>query len=437
MPTIARHGIMKAMLKINFDNLYQIDSEHGLPESTFADHAEYLAPTLKSIEERGQGFYKVIDDEGIIDEINDFAASVKGQYDDIVVCGVGGSALGPICLRDSFRNTFSNQKPRLHVLENIDPDFMVEATESLDLNRTLFLIISKSGGTPETVAQYMYFRDLTNQAKLEAKQHYVFITDPNDEVSLLRSIGDKNGIKMFDIPPSVGGRFSVQTAVGYVPAALIGIDIKALNDGLKSMRDQFLNTNVDQNLPFQLACVQTGAYLKEKPINIIMPYHTKLRQFGAWCVQLIAESTGKFKEDGTSVGITPVPALGVTDQHSQVQLFAEGPNDKLVIFISVEDFEYDLEIPLNIDHGKTNFLQGKTFKDLLHAEQQGTALALTENNRPNITITIPELSPYYLGQLFMLFEGATAFWGEFFEINAFNQPGVERGKVLTREILGT
>ena len=423
------------MLKINFNNLYNIDPEHGLPESTFTDHAEYLAPTLESIEARGQGFYKVIEDEAVLDSINEFAASVKGNYSDIVVCGVGGSALGPICLRDSFVNSFLDSAPKLHVLENIDPDFMAEAREALDLSRTLFLIISKSGGTPETVAQYMFFRDLTDKAGLEAKSHYVFITDPSHEVSLLRSIGEKDAIKMFDIPPSVGGRFSVQTAVGYVPAALIGIDVKALNDGLKSMRDSFLSTNVDQNLPFQLACVQTGAYLKEKPMNIIMPYHTKLRQFGAWCVQLIAESTGKFKEDGESVGITPVPALGVTDQHSQVQLFAEGPNDKLIIFIEVETFNHEVQIPVTINHNKTNFLTGKTFKDLLHAEQQATAGALTENDRPNITITIPALTPYYLGQLFMLFEGATAFWGEFFEINAFNQPGVERGKVLTREIL--
>jgi len=425
------------MLKINFDSLYQIDPEHGLPRSTFADHADYLAPTLKKVEARGQGFYKVIDDKTVLDEIQDFADGVNDKYSDIVVCGVGGSALGPICLRDSFAGSFDKGRPKLHVLENIDPDFMSEAVEALDLNRTLFLIISKSGGTPETVAQFMFFKDLTDKAGLELKSHFVFITDPSHDVSLLRSIGEDEGVKMFDIPSSVGGRFSVQTAVGYVPAALIGIDIKALNEGLKDMRDSFLNTNIDQNLPFQLACVQTGAYLKEKPINIIMPYHTKLRQFGAWCVQLIAESTGKFKEDGSSVGITPVPALGVTDQHSQVQLFAEGPNDKLVIFIGVENFENNVVIPVNINHAKTNFLTGKTFKDLLHAEQQGTALALTENDRPNITITIPELSPYYLGQLFMLFEGATAFWGEFFEINAFNQPGVERGKVLTREILGS
>jgi glucose-6-phosphate isomerase len=425
------------MLKINFDSLYNIDSEHGLPESIFTDHADYLAPTLENIEARGQGFYKVIDDETVLNEINEFAASVEGQYSDIVVCGVGGSALGPICLRDSFRGAFDESQPRLHVLENIDPDFMSEAAAAFDLNRTLFLIISKSGGTPETVAQFMFFKDLTDKAGLPLKSHFVFITDPSHDVSLLRSIGEAEDVKMFAIPSSVGGRFSVQTAVGYVPAALIGIDINALNEGLKDMRDSFLNTNVDHNLPFQLACVQTGAYLKEKPINIIMPYHTKLRQFGAWCVQLIAESTGKFKADGSSVGITPVPALGVTDQHSQVQLFAEGPNDKLVIFIGVDDFKHNPAIPVNIDHAKTNFLTGKTFKDLLHAEQAATAAALTENNRPNITITIPELTPYYLGQLFMLFEGATAFWGEFFEINAFNQPGVERGKVLTREILGS
>lgn len=424
------------MLKINFDHLYEIDAEHGMPRSIFADHAEYLAPTLAKIEARQQGFYTVIEEDTILDEINDFVSTVKGRYDDIVVCGVGGSALGPICLRDTFRHSFRATSPRLQVLENIDPDFMAEAVEALDLSQTLFLIISKSGGTPETIAQYMFFRDLTDKAGLQAKHHYVFITDPSPDVSLLRAIGQKDTIKMFSIPPSVGGRFSVQTAVGYLPAALLGIDIKALNEGFKVMRNSFLNTNVDQNLPFQLACIQTGTYLAEKPINIIMPYHTKLRQFGAWCVQLIAESTGKFKEDGSSVGITPIPSLGVTDQHSQVQLFAEGPNNKLVIFIGVENFEHDLRIPVLIEDNKTNFLTGKTFKDLLHAEQQATAQALTENNRPNITISIPELTPYYLGQLFMLFEGATAFWGEFFEINAFNQPGVERGKILTREILG-
>ncbi len=423
------------MLKIDFNNCYKIAEDHGMPKSTFADHKNYLTPSLQGIEARDQGFYKVIDDENILDQIQHYADSVEGKYSDIVVCGIGGSSLGPICLREAFTDFFADHKPRLHVLENIDPDFLGEAVDYLDLDRTLFLIISKSGGTPETVAQYMFFRKLLEDKGSNIQDHFVFVTDPSQEVSLLRTIGNQENITMFDIPPSVGGRFSVQTPVGLLPAALIGIDIKDLIAGMQDMRDSFLNTNFDQNLPFQLACTQTATYLKGKPMNILMPYHTKLRQFGAWAVQLVAESTGKVAADGNHVGITPIPSLGVTDQHSQVQLFAEGPNDKLIIFIGVETFNYSLDIPVSVDSPKTNFLEGKTFKDLLHAEQQATAQALTEADRPNITITLPELSPYYLGQLFMLFEGATAFWGEFFQIDAFNQPGVERGKVLTRELL--
>lgn len=425
------------MLKINFQNLYAIDADHGMADSTFADHQSYLEPSLDKIEARGQGFYRVIDNDAVLEDIETYATSVKGRYTDIVIAGIGGSSLGPICLRDSFTDFFADHAPRLHVMENIDPGFLSEMIEFVDLKTTLFLIISKSGGTPETVAQYMLFRDTVEKAKLKVQDHFVFVTDPSEEVSLLRKIGNQESIRMFDIPPSVGGRFSVQTAVGLLPAALIGIDIRSLIEGMRDMRDLFLNDKADKNLPFQLACAQTATYLKGKPMNIIMPYHTKLRQFGAWCVQLIAESTGKKAANGNRVGITPIPSLGVTDQHSQVQLFAEGPNDKLVIFMRVDETHHDLEIPVSIDSDKTNFLKGKSFQQLLQAEQKATAQALTEADRPNLTIHIPELSPYYLGQLFMVFEGATAFWGEFFEIDAFNQPGVERGKVLTREILGS
>ena len=419
------------MLTISFNNHYAVDPAHGMPESTFADHAEYLQPSLEKIHARGQGFYTVIDEKAVLDEIETYAAEARTKFENFVVCGIGGSALGPIALRDSLNNFFGSKS--LHVLENIDPDFLAEALDYLDLSKTLFLVTSKSGGTPETVAQYMLMRSELDKAGLDPAKHLVFITDP--EKSLLKDIGDRDGIRQFAIPPSVGGRFSVQTPVGLLPLALMGHDIRAFMAGLQNMRDSFLNKNVDQNLPFQLACAQTAAYLKGKPQNIIMPYHTKLRQIGAWCVQLIAESTGKFKADGSNVGITPIPSLGVTDQHSQVQLFAEGPNDKLIIFIGVENFRHELEIPVTEVNNKTDFMQGRTFKDLLHAEQQATAQALTENDRPNLTITIPEVNEYYLGQLIMLFEGATAFWGEFFEIDAFNQPGVERGKVLTRELL--
>ncbi len=421
------------MLQLDLQNCFNLSSAHGLAETEFRNSEKNIESLLTKIKQRGQGFYEVIDDQAMIDEVVAFAESVKGQYTDIAICGIGGSALGPITLRDAFTSSLEDSSPKLHVLENIDPDFLGEALAHFNLSSTLFLVVSKSGGTPETLAQYMFFRNEVDKAGLDPADHFVFVTDP--EKSLLLEVSKKEGIRTFPIASNVGGRFSVQTPVGLLPAALIGVDIKELIKGMQDMRDSFLNTNFDQNIPFQLSVVQIGASEKGKSQNIIMPYHTKLRQFGAWCVQLIAESTGKFKPDGTSVGITPIPSLGVTDQHSQVQLFAEGPNDKLIVFIKVETFSQDLEIPVLIDHEKTNFMSGKSFKDLLHAEQQATADALTENDRPNITITIPELTPYYLGQLFMLFEGATAFLGEFFEIDAFNQPGVERGKVLTREIL--
>jgi len=421
------------MLKIDFTNLHKVERHHGISDSELKGHDWLLPKIIDGVESRGQGFYKVIDDDGTIKAIQDFATKVQGQYSDIVICGIGGSALGPICLRDAFTDFFNPPSPQLHVLENIDPDFLAEAVEAFELESTLFLVVSKSGGTPETLAQYMFFRTLIEGVGLDIKDHMVFITDP--KTSLLREIGNADGITMFDIPPNVGGRFSVQTPVGLLPAALIGIDIVDLIIGMRDMRDSFLNKNFDQNLPLQLATVQMACVDHGKNQNIIMPYHTKLRQFAAWSIQLIAESTGKFKEDGSSVGITPVPSLGVTDQHSQVQLFAEGPNDKLVIFINVEKFNHSLEIPVIVDGPKTDFMKGKTFAELLHAEQKATAGALTENDRPNLTITIPEVTPYYLGQLFMLFEGATAFLGELMEIDAFNQPGVERGKVLTRELL--
>ena len=166
-----------------------------------------------------------------------------------------------------------------------------------------------------------------------------------------------------------------------------------------------------------------------------MPYATKLRTFSAWFAQLLAESTGKIDETGNHVGLTPVPALGVTDQHSQLQLFAQGPNDKLVIFMRVKNHGTDLNIPVEIDHEKINFLKNKSFQDLLDAEQRATADTLAEGGRPNMTIEIDQLDEAHLGQLFLLFEGATAFLGEMFHINAFDQPGVERSKVLTREYL--
>lgn len=388
--------------------MIKLDKKNSLVDLDGSKIHEYL----DKIEARNQGFYKIVDEE--VNDILEYAKSIEGKYDDIVVLGIGGSALGTICLRQSLMHL---HKPiKLHVLDNIDPTWMRELDDVVDYNKTLFIVISKSGGTPETLSQYFYFREKCN--------NFVFITGKS---GLLRETGEKKDIKMFDIPENVGGRFSVLTAVGLLPAALIGIDIQALLEGAKKMRDNFLNENLDENLPYQIAQMQYLHGEKGRNMTVIMPYSQHLIRFADWYRQLLAESIGKSRD----IGLTPVNALGVTDQHSQSQLYMDGPDDKFFILVKVEDFGQEVMIP----ESEVDYLEGVSFNKLMHTEQQGTTEALTHNKKPNITLNVPKVDEFNLGALFMLFEGATAFLGEFYGINAFDQPGVELSKKLTKELL--
>jgi len=420
------------MIKLNIKNCFKVDSQHGFSEKEFQNQAEKLKPFLQKIENRKQDFYKIFKDKSFLEEvkhIEKFSKSVKGKYEEIVVCGIGGSALGTITLKDSLSPLFGKNNPHLHVLENIDPNMMAEILDHIKLEKTLFIVVSKSGGTPEPVSQYFYFKNILKKSGLNIQKHFVIVTGLN---GFLRSEVEKYGYESFTVPNNIGGRFSVLTSVGLLPASLIGIDIRGLLKGGKEMAKLFLSKNFEKNLPFQLATTQ---FLSQKPNQVLMPYATKLRTFTGWFAQLLAESTGKINLQGENVGMTPIPAVGATDQHSQLQLFAEGPNDKLIIFIRVENFSQNPEIPVLVENEKTDFLKGKTFQELLLAEQKGTSESLTEKNRPNITIEIDKISAETLGTLFLLFEGATAFIGEYLEVNAFNQPGVERSKILTRKNL--
>lgn len=416
-------------MNLDFQNIF---NSQIITNTEFDKFSEEIIGNLAEIHKKNQGFYKIFTDETFlseVDRIEAFCDKVKGKYTDIVLCGIGGSALGPIAIRDALSPLFKKRKTQLHVLENVDPDMISDISDYLELKTTLFIVISKSGGTPETLSQYLYFKDQLEEKNLKLSAHMVTITGPS---GFLREETDRHQLTNFSVPENIGGRFSVLSAVGLLPSKLIGINIRALLEGGKTMAESFLCLEIEKNQPFQLAAIQ---YLTNRSAHVLMPYATKLRSFSAWFTQLLAESTGKINAHGKNVGYTPICALGATDQHSQLQLFAEGPDDKLIIFLSVEDFHKNPEIPVSKDHEKTSFLRNKTFKDLLLAENQGTAQALTEKKRPNCTISIDQISAKNLGKLFVLFEGATAFLGEFLDINAFDQPGVERSKVLTREIL--
>lgn len=380
-----------------------------------------IAGFLEEFQKRGQGFQLIPKIKGPILAVKELAEKLKGKYKDIVILGIGGSALGITCLMDALKGSFWNfaGSPRVFVLDNLDT--IPELERTIDLEKTLFIVISKSGTTPETMAQFFYFREKVS------KEQFVFITDPQN--GELRAIGKEYGIPMLDIPSNVGGRFSVLTPVGLFPAALLGVDIDTLLEGAESMASSFYQTEFDFNLPFQFAAVQYLLEFKHGiSMTVLMPYSTRLYSLADWYRQLLAESIGK-----EGKGLTPLNALGVTDQHSQLQLWAEGPKDKLIAFLELE--KEDSPVIPRISRAALSYLGGHSFHELQNLEKLGTEQALSEYGRNNLTISVPEVNEFELGQLFMFMQCSIAFLGEYYRINAFDQPGVELSKKLTKQLL--
>ena len=391
------------------------------------------------------GFIDLPTDGALLAQTTDFVERVRGRHTDVLLLGIGGSALGPIALRTALRppawNALPEERrdlyPRLHVLDNVDPDTIQATLGGLDLARTLVLVVSKSGGTAETMAQYLLVRHALDEALGDAgREHLVFVTDP--EKGSLRPIARAEGLAALDIPANVGGRFSVLTPVGLLPAALIGIDAVGLLQGAAEMRKRCQTDDLAANPAGAYAALQYLAHERHgKPVHVFMPYADPLRDMAAWFVQLWAESLGKVRPDGTSVGPTPLPALGATDQHSQVQLFMEGPADKTVTFVAVAGREESGPIPsLYADVPDLAYLGGHTLGELLDVERRATAGALARRGRPNMTFTLDSVDAQHVGGLIFLLEMATAYAGELYAIDAFNQPGVELGKQFTYGMLG-
>ena len=395
---------------------------------------------------RGElGWLDLPADASLLAQTTQFAHAARGRWTDVVVLGIGGSALGPIALRTALRpfgwnglpDSARAGHPRLHVLDNVDPDTILATMEALPLDRTLFLVISKSGGTAETMAQYLLVRGALDARFGErATEHLVFVTDP--EKGSLRPIARAQNVAALDIPGNVGGRFSVLSPVGLLPAALIGVDVAALLAGAADMRARCAEGELAANPAGAFAVLQWLAHDRHgRSVHVLMPYADPLRDFAAWFVQLWAESLGKLRADGTSVGPTPVPALGATDQHSQVQLFMEGTPDKTVTFLAVAGREGRGPIPaLHGDVPDLAYLGGHTLGALLDVERRATAGALAARGRPNMTLTLDAVDPWHVGGLIMFLELATAYAGELYGVNAFDQPGVELGKRFTYGMMG-
>jgi glucose-6-phosphate isomerase len=433
-------------LRIDYSNM--MISPGGIDPAAWAAAGTQFAAAKRGFEalrDSGTvGFVDIASDKALLDQVEKFSSAARGKYDDVVILGIGGSALGPMALRTALRPSGWNLlddkarggHPRLHVLDNVDPETIASLLSRLTLERTLFVVTSKSGGTAETMAQFLIVHDRIAREKLDVASQMVFVTDPKQ--GALRPLAERLKVPALDIPASVGGRFSVLTPVGTLPAALVGIDVKSLLSGAARMAKRCESVEMAKNPAGVYAMLQWLADTRlAKRIVVFMPYSDPLRDFAAWFVQLWAESLGKQRPDGTPVGSTPLAALGATDQHAQVQLFMEGPADKTVTFVAVEERAADVTIPKAFqDVKELGYLGGHSLAELIDIEQRATAGALAKRGRPNMTIHLERVDADHVGQLMMLLELATAYAGQLYGIDAFNQPGVELGKQFAYALLG-
>ncbi len=383
----------------------------------------------------------------VVSDILAYVDEKKDKFDAFVVLGIGGSALGPIAVQQAINHPYYNELsrekrngfPKLYVADNVDPEKLVYLFQTIDVTKCLFNVISKSGSTSETMSQFMIIKKMLDDKLGKAAAEHIVCTTDKVNGNLIK-IAKEEGYKTFIIPSGVGGRFSELTPVGLLAAAFCGIDIKAMLAGAAFMDELCKNDDIYENPAFMYAVLNYIGMQKGKNICVVMPYADSLKYISDWYAQLWAESLGKkFDNEGNvvNVGPTPVKALGVTDQHSQVQLYTEGPFDKMIVLMGVDRYKETIQIPESYKEiPSLGFLGGITQNQLIQTEQMATEYALMKSGKMNMTITLPEVNEFTLGQTLYMFEVATGFAGELLNINAFDQPGVEEGKNATYAFFG-
>lgn len=419
------------MIKIDFSNLMQESlGRNGLARNDFDSVSTTALSELLQPERYPENEFLALHDADTA-AITDMAG-YAGKFDNFLLLGIGGSALGPRSILEAmcpFHNLRGRKK--VFIYDNVDPMTLKGILDLVDLRKTVINVITKSGSTAETISSFMILWQQLKDQSLNPEKHLLVTTDP--EKGNLRSIVNDYGLRSLPVPRGVGGRYSVLSSVGLLLAKTVGVDIDAMLRGAADIHKDCLNTDIWKNPAYLTA---SGLFLmqqlKNRYITVMMPYADRLKSFSEWFCQLWGESLGK-----EGKGLTPYPSTGTTDQHSQLQLWMEGPQDKIVIFLAVENYGTDIEIPAVFQGMEgLGYLAGHTLAELIKIEQEASEIALSKNGRPNITVRVPAINAYYLGQLFHFFELVTALTGILIGINPFNQPGVEEGKNLTYGMMG-
>ena len=424
-------------------------------ETDLADRFGVAHEAVEAARASGEmGFFNLPYASETLARTQELADGYGQWFENLVVLGIGGSALGTRTIRDALLGPLWNDKndeardhfPRIYVLDNVDPETVRDLLGHIDIRRTLFNVVSKSGSTAETMALYLVLEGLLMDevGPEKARGHFLFTTDAAE--GPLRSIAEAEGIPSLPIPPGVGGRFSVLSPVGLLPAAVAGVDAAALLAGAARADDRCRTPVLRENPAGLMATLLHAAHTElGASIHVLMPYSNRLSSFSSWFQQLWAESLGKANDlEGNTfhTGPTPLAAVGATDQHSQVQLFMEGPRDKVVVFLALTGESgaggvEDLEIGGHRSgFASVGYLGGHGLGELLDAERRATAEALRRRGRPSMTFEMETLDEESLGELFMLMCIATVYAGALYGVNPLDQPGVELGKELTYGLMG-
>lgn len=439
-PSSARHHPGDGLLRVDTTNAYAPVVGEGIRHSDIESCAAELERVHETTLARQRGGvdadYACL---GLHDTMPDSLTTIDAEaqrlrkFDDVIVIGIGGSNLGAMAVGQALGS--GDRKgvgPRLHYLDNVDPDLIHDLIKCLQPKTTAVIAISKSGGTLETATQYMVVRQWLSETldKTTAREHQWVVTDP--KVGWLRALSQTEGLRALPVPPKVGGRYSVLSAVGLLPLAASGVDVAALLAGASANAARCMSRDWRENPALELAAL---SYLldtrKDKRLSIFMPYVNALRLFGDWYRQLWAESLGKRRADGSPAGTLPVTALGAVDQHSQLQMYLESRHDKVFSFVALDRWTHDVPVPLaTADRDMFPYLAGKTLNDLIAAEFLATRQVITDYGHPNLTLHLTVLDAHSIGQLIDLYQRTTVYAGLLYGINPLDQPAVESGKRL-------
>ncbi|MHB1545745.1 MAG: hypothetical protein ACYCV8_03710 [bacterium] len=428
------------MIEFNFKYvLKSAIEENGLEESEIKSLEREIVAARRSLNDlrrNGEvGFYDEISNIGMVSDIKTAAEKLFSKdIQTLYVLGMGGSSLGAIFLKEAMTGISGGAKENRGVnvifSENIDPVYIKNNIDGIDIKKTVFCFVTKSADTIEVVAQFFIIKELLEKTVKDYRDNLIFITDKQS--GFLRRYADENGIAVLDIAKNVGGRYSIVTAGTLFPAYVMGFDIEKFLHGGISYRDDMLNKGVFENNPVYTMAAVIYLFYSRKRRNIFVPfvYGDYLKEFSRWFRQLFAESLGK-----DLVSPTPVPAVGATDQHSQLQLYMQGPQDKLIAFFCIKDHGTDFTVNSS-GFKEFDYLDGKKLSDILMNELKGVELALAINKRPSFRITLDKIDEFSMGELSFMCMESVAVLGMLLKINPFDQPGVEKGKKFAYLLMG-